>query len=370
MTYVRLGLPVLLSMSCLGGRCPCATASWREARSAGDRRLGLVRRIHLIESATWRANGFEIKSPMGLNDAARALRGNRRDAERAGRGRPALCHPLQRCGSPESWNQRFFFQGGGGTNGDIGDATRQHRGRHAERALRAAMPSPRRDSGHDNARNKACRSRRRCCVRLRSSVACGLRRDLACKLRCRRGKDGHRGVLRQQARTIVFRRVFQGRPEGSGVRAARSRRVRRDCRRVAGLSHCPAPPRRKRGIRKRSPALIAGRRPAASIDATKLPATFSPAQFARVREAVLEACDADDGARDGITANWTACTWKRVKPKLQARVCTTSADCLSSAQVDVIGRVYSGAVDSKGRALYASWPFDGGIGSDGWRGGR
>ncbi len=26
--------------------------------------------------------------------------------------------------------------------------------------------------------------------------------------------------------------------------------------------------------------------------------------------------------------------------------------------MDVIGRVYSGAVDSKGNALYASWPFD------------
>ena len=42
-------------------------------------------------------------------------------------------------------------------------------------------------------------------------------------------------------------------------------------------------------------------------------------------------------------------------------------DCLSSAQIDVLARVYSGAKDSKGNPLYVGWPLDGGIGSDGWR---
>ena len=102
-------------------------------------------------------------------------------------------------------------------------------------------------------------------------------------------------------------------------------------------------------------------------DPAKLSSTFSNAQFARVRKAVLAACDADDGVADGITASWASCEWSRVKAKLQEQACSNAPDCLSSAQIDVIGRVYAGAQDSKGKQLYASWPFDAGIGSEGWR---
>ena len=77
---------------------------------------------------------------------------------------------------------------------------------------------------------------------------------------------------------------------------------------------------------------------AKSFDPKLLPTSFSNAQFQVAREAVLAACDADDGVKDGITAAFESCTWRRVAPELKRRICsTTKADsCLSEAQIDAL----------------------------------
>jgi feruloyl esterase len=82
---------------------------------------------------------------------------------------------------------------------------------------------------------------------------------------------------------------------------------------------------------------------------------------------VLEACDADDGVRDGITGDWRRCRWASVRKQLQHQVCASEPDCLSKEQVAVIGRVYAGAKDSRGRSLYSEWALDAGIGAEDWR---
>ena len=91
--------------------------------------------------------------------------------------------------------------------------------------------------------------------------------------------------------------------------------------------------------------------------------------MAMVADAVAAACDADDGAVDGMVQNVTQCTSTRVRPQLEARTCAgaKSASCLSRDQVGALVRSLSGPRDSKGRPLYADWPWDIGIGSTGWR---
>jgi feruloyl esterase len=266
---------------------------------------------------------------------------------------------------PEAWNRRFFFQGGGGTNGEIGEAIGLiSPGAPTALAIGYAVVSQ--DSGHDNATNSA--------PERGGAVAFGFdpqaRADYggtslepvaaAAKTLIRAyygraaersyfvgcSKGGQEGMMFAQRYPEVFDGIIAGAPGFSLPRAA-----------VAEVWDTQA-----------FASLLGGNTvPGQAPQPEKLSSAISNAQFARVRKAVLAACDADDGTADGITESWAACDWPRVKVKLQEQVCSNAPDCLNSAQVAVIGRVYSGAQDSKGKSLYASWPLDAGIGSEGWR---
>jgi hypothetical protein len=85
--------------------------------------------------------------------------------------------------------------------------------------------------------------------------------------------------------------------------------------------------------------------------------------------AILEACDALDGLVDGVIDNYSACTTDVVKPHLANYTCGSGAHgdtphggaCLTSAQVASIERIYTGAQNSRGQALYSGWYWDAGI---------
>lgn len=73
-----------------------------------------------------------------------------------------------------------------------------------------------------------------------------------------------------------------------------------------------------------------------------------------IKEAVLAACDAVDGAKDGVLQDPRRCDWQP-----DSLLCAANAEpgsCLSAAESDVVRKAYSGAVDSKGRALYFGMP--------------
>ncbi|MGH8128632.1 MAG: tannase/feruloyl esterase family alpha/beta hydrolase, partial [Gammaproteobacteria bacterium] len=108
---------------------------------------------------------------------------------------------------------------------------------------------------------------------------------------------------------------------------------------------------------------------ATTFDPKLLPKSFSNAQFEVVRNAVLAACDADDGLRDGITAAFESCTWPRVARELKRSTCSPNdkRPCLSAAQINALHRVYGGPKDGAGKSLYSDWPLDAGIGSEDWR---
>jgi feruloyl esterase len=81
---------------------------------------------------------------------------------------------------------------------------------------------------------------------------------------------------------------------------------------------------------------------------------------------IVAACDALDGAGDGLTANLRACRKAFSFDSLRCAAGHTEA-CLPAAKVDALKSIFGGPHNAKGEALYADWPVDGGIGRGNWR---
>lgn len=69
-----------------------------------------------------------------------------------------------------------------------------------------------------------------------------------------------------------------------------------------------------------------------------------------IHKAVLKACDAQDGAADGILQNPASCHWEPAT--IACKAGASGDDCLTPAQVAVVQKIYDGATNSKGRKLY------------------
>lgn len=81
---------------------------------------------------------------------------------------------------------------------------------------------------------------------------------------------------------------------------------------------------------------------------------------------VVEACDALDGVKDGITANLAACQKAFDFRSLQCAP-GQSAGCLPEGKVIALKLMFAGPRNSKGEPLYSDWPVDGGVGTGNWR---
>ena len=90
-------------------------------------------------------------------------------------------------------------------------------------------------------------------------------------------------------------------------------------------------------------------------------AGFTNEQLAMVQKAALGACDARDGARDGLIADPRRCAWDPAS--IQCKAGQTGEQCLSGAQVNALHIAYGGLVLKDGRR--ASWPLAKG-GEAGW----
>ncbi len=84
-----------------------------------------------------------------------------------------------------------------------------------------------------------------------------------------------------------------------------------------------------------------------------------------VANAVLQQCDALDGAVDGIVhANPSACNFN---PAVLQCTGAKNDGCLSAAQVAALKKDFAGPKDSAGKPLYPSWAWDSGIAGADWR---
>jgi len=95
---------------------------------------------------------------------------------------------------------------------------------------------------------------------------------------------------------------------------------------------------------------------------------FTATERQLVASRILAKCDALDGVADGMVQDIKAC---QANFSLAADVPTCAGNvrdgtCLTTAQKDAIGNVFSGARNSAGTALYASFPYDAGVSGAGW----
>ncbi|WP_250490576.1 tannase/feruloyl esterase family alpha/beta hydrolase [Caballeronia sp. INML2] len=95
---------------------------------------------------------------------------------------------------------------------------------------------------------------------------------------------------------------------------------------------------------------------------------FTTQERQLVASRIVAKCDSLDGVADGMVQDIKACQANfdlaRDVPTCSANV--RDGSCLTSAQKDAIGQVFSGAHDSAGTALYASFPYDVGISGANW----
>lgn len=253
----------------------------------------------------------------------------------------------------DQWNERFFMAGGGGTNGTLIDPVEQL-------ALGYAVAGT--DSGHDNQLNNRAEAG--------GAASFGAdpqaRRDFGYNAYDQVTQAG-KALVQAFYGQAANRSYFMGCSEGGREAMLMTQRFAQHYDGVVAgdpVLHLPLGP--MAGIR--TTQLFAGLAQRGGHrhedGEPALGKTYSDKDLMLVREAVLEACDALDGVADGSVENLAACTTLRVAPQLQKRQCAASKTetCLGADQVATLQSAMLGVVDSKGKRLYPTWPWDGGIG--------
>ena len=102
-------------------------------------------------------------------------------------------------------------------------------------------------------------------------------------------------------------------------------------------------------------------------DTNYITGAFTDVELALVASKVLEQCDALDGATDGMINDTVGC---QSVFDLDADVATCEGDrdgtCLTAEQKTALGNVMTGARDSEGTTIYASFPYDAGMAASNW----
>src|SRR5580658_6797022 len=238
---------------------------------------------------------------------------------------------------PDGWNGKFFFEGGGGTNGMIGGALGNLQGQQPTNALALGYAVVSQDSGHDNAVNSD--------PKLNGSVTFGF--DEQARLDF--GYNSYDQVT-QAAKALI--KVYYGKPPArsyyvgcsEGGREAMMMSQRFPDYYDGILACSPGFKLPKAGVAEvwDTQAFAEIARASGVNDSNGEPfinKTFTDDDMALVANTILAACDKLDGLEDGIIANFPAC-----KPKLTGLTCkgAKEAGCLSSSQISALEKVYEG----------------------------
>jgi feruloyl esterase len=273
---------------------------------------------------------------------------------------------------PYAWNGKFFFQGGGGTNGEIGDALgRVLTGppstvQEVSSALTRGYAVVSQDSGHDNRLNNDPKrggtmvfgfdpqaradyghaSLAPVANAAKAVITAYYGKPIKRSYFLGCSKGGEEGMVFAQQHPNIFDGIVAGAPGFALPRAALEQTL--DVKLFAQVVR------------------LAGQ---STVSFMVLHNAFSAADMKLVGTAVLDACDALDGLTDGLVSNFRQCTAAKVKPQLVKRNCAGAKNdaCLSVAQTTALLSVMAGARTSDGKLIYSSWAWDAGIAGDGWR---
>lgn len=251
---------------------------------------------------------------------------------------------------PDAWSGRFFFQGGGGNDGNIGNAV-GNVGNGASPALARGMAAVSTDGGHtggtaasfgfdpqarvDHAYNAYGKTD--ATAKAIVDLYYGRVPDRSYFAGCSGG--GRQGMMFTQRYPAQFDGVIAIAP---AMRVATGASISAAWESITYRSIAP---------------LNAAGQPILSQ-------AFSNADLSLVANAVLAQCDALDGLADGSINNFKACGFD---PTVLQCAGAKDASCLTAEQVGALKKGFGGPVDSAGRALYFPWAFDAGISAPGWR---
>lgn len=277
---------------------------------------------------------------------------------------------------PAAWNGRFFFEGGGGSNGNLGNAYGNLQGQQRGNALSLGYAVVSQDSGHDNAvNNDPTRN---------GAQTFGF--DPQARLDF--GYNSY-DLVTQAAKALI--QAFYGRAPERSYYVGCSEGGRE------GMMMSQRFPAYYDGILACSPGFklpkaalfgeVGDTQTYAALAKTfgiydrfgqpLLNKTFTDEDLDLVVQAILSACDRLDGLEDGMIDNFPGCTTAVVAPKLDPLACKGPKrnTCLAPAQIAALKKVFDGARNSRGELLYADWAWDRGIGGrvgeayvQGWRG--
>lgn len=252
---------------------------------------------------------------------------------------------------PEAWNGKFFFQGGGGTNGVIVPATGHLLNAPTGTALERGYAVASTDGGHATGQ---------------SDATFGLDPQA-------RSDYGYHAVgqVTLTAKKILQARYGQGPTRsylvgcsngGRDAMVAASRFADQFDGYVAANPGFNLP---KANIAQHWDT----QQFMSAAGAGQLPKdAFPPSAMALVAQRILARCDALDGVTDGMVHDRAGCQTAFSLAR-DVPVCpgAPEAGCLTVAQKTALQNVFDGARDSAQRSLYASWPLDPGVTGQNWR---
>ena len=194
---------------------------------------------------------------------------------------------------PTAWNERFYFQGGGGTDGNLGTAS------PAQLGQGYAVVST--DGGHDNAVNT-------------TPLAGSFQFGFDPQARSDYGYNAHAQVANAaKAITKTYYRhtpkfsYFEGCSEGGREGLMFSQRYPEMFDGIVAGNPGMDLPKAAVAEAWDSQAFAAAARTMTPFGNPDLASSFTPAELSAVGDAILQACDAQDGLVDGMVNNPQAC---------------------------------------------------------------
>ena len=251
---------------------------------------------------------------------------------------------------PKDWNGRFWYQGNGGIDGSVKPALGDLGGGPLTCALLQGFAVISSDAGHDN----------------RKTRGPGFGLDPQARL-----DYGYQAVAKLTPMAKELIRIAYGKGPDRSYIGGCSNGGRHTL--VAAARY----PEMFDGFLAGSPGYNLPKAAVANIfgaqqykkiatDPKDLSTAFTVQERQTLVKAVLDKCDALDGATDGMIQDTSACQAK-FDFMQDVPTCTGDRDgsCLTEAQKHAIGPIFSGATTSDGKPFYASFPFDAGLASPG-----
>jgi hypothetical protein len=253
---------------------------------------------------------------------------------------------------PTNWNGRFYFAGGGGTNGNLGDAL-------GGGALAQGYAVVSQDAGHNNATNVTVEAGTATFgYDPRARVDFGYRSyDLVTRLA--------KGVIKLHYGTAPKFSYYVGCSEGGREGLVMSQRFPHHFDGI--VSGNPGMDLHKSSLAEAHAVQEFAAAGAAQGFFTSTPPgnipwankAFTDADLVAVGNAILAQCDELDGLADGSVDNFEAC---RFDPEsLGPHGMGMGAGTLQAAQVTALKNVFAGPKNRFGKPLYSSWYWDPGI---------